>query len=65
MTFQDPRPHVSFAWLLGDEEQAVSQHIDKVRKAMSGSGMAWRDNAWSQQASLNSASITFCGTSGF
>ena len=49
---QDPRPHVSCAWLLGDEEQAVADHIDKVRKAYLGNGMAWRDSLWLQQASL-------------
>ena len=50
---QNPRPHVSFAWLLGSEEQAVEAHIEKVRNSFHGPGMAWRDASHSIQASFS------------
>lgn len=46
---QDPRPHASIAWLVGDQEAALQQHVAKAETCFTGEGVAGRDLEWSQK----------------
>lgn len=49
MYSQDPRPHASIAWLLGDQEEKVQAYIDSIAAVHSKRGLAGREVIWSQQ----------------
>jgi len=52
---QDARPHASIAWLLGDEEQALQDHILQTLKSHPHEGLAGREVEWSQQVTLSTS----------
>jgi len=47
--YSDAKPHASIAWLLGDEEKAIQDHILRVVEAHPHRGLAGREVVWSQQ----------------
>jgi len=49
---QDAKPHASIAWLLGDEEKAIQDHILRVVEAHPHRGLAGREVVWSQQVGI-------------
>ncbi len=49
---QECRPHCSFAWLVGDEEEALQMYIQQAMKEHPHRGLAGRDIDWSHKVGV-------------